>query len=230
MKKWIVTILAVMSALVVQADLLNGGFDTDDGNPNISGSLGASALDTGWHFNNAGNLQLSKTPYMEMGRSEWNTAIYYNAQLWTDVANMTGSGNVSFDVVLDEYTTKSVTGAGVTIEVYGANDALTGANWEFDTDEGAAPSMGSKWSLILSDTVDVSGGLGSYSTVSGTFADYNYLGIRIGIYATGQDGGWGEDIGIDNISVSTVAVPEPATVGMLGLGALVSIFVRRIRR
>ena len=50
---------------------------------------------------------------------------------------------------------------------------------------------------------------------------YNYIGIKI----KGDVGG----VAGNTLSLNNVVVPEPATVGMLGLGALIALLVRRIR-
>ena len=80
--------------------------------------------------------------------------------------------------------------------------------------------------LVNSDTV----GANDFSSTALTWtidqADmntYEYFAVRIGVDK------WVADGGAVFTSASFDAVPEPATVGMLGLGALLTLLVRRIR-
>lgn len=223
MKKWTIVIIAIVAVFAAQADLVNGGFDT--GIVENRATITLSHVDLGWY--NSTGVITDNLGYLELGRSQFNTTDYWHGQIFTDNNSTLGSQTVAFDVVLDEYSTKSVTGAQVLIEIWGSDTATTVT--PFDLQEGSAPAMDAAFTQIGSRLVyDVSGGLGSYSqTLDFGSTGYDYIAIRIGVYATGLDGGWGEDIGIDNVSIT--AVPEPATVGMLGLGALVSLLVRRIR-
>jgi hypothetical protein len=35
--------------------------------------------------------------------------------------------------------------------------------------------------------------------------------------------------GMDNLKLSGTAIPEPATIGMLGLGAIITLLIRRMK-
>lgn len=219
MKKLVLGMVIAAAAFAVQADLVNGTFT--NGIVENRATVTLSHVDLGW-YNSTGVIS-DNLGYLELGRGQFNNQNYWHGQIWTDNNATTGSQDVNFDVVLDQYSS-GVSGAQVLIEIYGSDTATTVT--PFDLQEGSAPGMDTAFTQIGSRLVyDVSGGTGSYSASLNFGSGYDYLAMRIGIYATGQDGGWGEDIGIDNVSI----VPEPATVGMLGLGALVALMTRRVR-
>lgn len=230
--KMIILIATLAMAMVVSADLIpNGDFSVVDGNFNPIQTVTNQVLDAGWVFNGSSNLHRDETPYLTMGRSEFNNDYRFNMQMWTDSVGYTGNQTVQFDVVGDTYSS-GVTGPTVMIQILGANTLDGSSASIIDVDTSGVDSTGSNWTLLLSDSVDVSGGVANdLSTITADFGSgYTYLTIRVGIYASGLDGGFGEDISIDNLEIVSAAVPEPATVGMLGLGALVSVLVRRIRK
>lgn len=69
---------------------------------------------------------------------------------------------------------------------------------------------------------------GSYDVAVGTGGTWGGLQIRqpLGVGAYTSAGG----IFLDNIQVDVTAIPEPATIGMLGLGGLMTLMIRRMKR
>ena len=56
---------------------------------------------------------------------------------------------------------------------------------------------------------------------------YQHLIVRFNGFWRGNMAS--EALAIDNVSMDVNVIPEPATVGMLGLGALVALLIRRVR-
>ncbi len=135
-------------------------------------------------------------------------------------ATFTGTQHLEFD-----YDLSLGTGTGaLTIEFWtfdgaGAYDLLK-VQYSNNT---ADPASAANYAVAkTTDSISATG--------SGTFvsADFDMTGIEafaIRIYNDGLNTGLGASVSIDDVSI----VPEPATVGMLGLGALVALLVRRIR-
>lgn len=86
----------------------------------------------------------------------------------------------------------------------GGRFSISGVDFDFDDIFGSALGNGSLFYITLIDTA----GLGDVS-----------------IFSNNPDDGYG----LDNVTVGTVAVPEPGTVALFGLG-LVGIFLARSRK
>ncbi len=136
------------------------------------------------------------------------------------------------------YAEMRVTGDG-TVRVYsnGVNVAISSA----------ALNSSNTFTMIVNDT-DAAVSYSGYSdnSVAANTVDYYLNGTRLfndaalAVISAGTTNGLGRigfvngstriglDYLIDNISVEVI--PEPATIGMLGLGALITILVRRMRR
>ena len=197
MKKVIVwiTFLTIAGAASA-AGLVNGGFDIDS--VPMDASLTEEDLGAGWR--DGAVTSFIVTPFLEMGRGDWNRDRYWVGQIWTDSRATTGLQDIKFDVVVDDYSSV-VTGPQMVFEVYGANVMTIGRPQVFDLDG----ACGSNWSLIGSRLVyDVSSGVANNLSQSVDFGSgYQYLGLRITAFSTGLDGEFGEDIGIDNLSIGS---------------------------
>ena len=138
------------------------------------------------------------------------------------LASAISSGDTTFNVSYD--IADAGENARLYATVWGSDD------WDWNESiqlSGIATAPRNAGSAVLG-TID----LGSIGTASGTatttldlsgLAGYQYIQVGVSISkvdGTGSDHGY-----ITNVEI----VPEPATVGMLGLGALVALLVRRIR-
>jgi len=74
--------------------------------------------------------------------------------------------------------------------------------------------------------VDSNTVLGTYTLISGTVDFANIANTNL---ASAFDLGGGKSAYFQQGSLDLVVVPEPATIGMLGLGALITIMIRRMR-
>lgn len=71
----------------------------------------------------------------------------------------------------------------------------------------------------------------NYKTIGSavTLTDFSNL-TAAGLYLTATSTGSSIAISVNNFGVSGTVIPEPATVGLLGLGTLVSLLLRRVRK
>jgi hypothetical protein len=199
--------------------VVNGGFDgmsgtwTDNaGDPmaNITGGWVAAA-DTMSSFNN--NAILADYAIgSNLSQNKWI------GQVWQEDKATTGTNAVSFDIVQQyAYTGDGSLACSLCINIWG-NDSATGSIYLAPSTGGTASA---EWTPIATLTFDVFG-VAAGTTLSqdvdfGT--GYNYLAIAIGGQA--DIAGWKHmSVGIDNVVAGADIVPEPASLLLLGLGAL----------
>ncbi len=216
MKKLTVLIIMVAIAGIAVADIL---FDSD-----FSGA-GFAAVNT-----EAINLELF------CDTVGWTT---YSTADWSyDAANnkVDRIGTVSFaraigqafrtadirpwsstDTLSVVWTAESVSQDNLTLQVFGTSDTTFGGRPRLQ--DMALPANAVELGSFTMTEITASGG-----TMTATISDwssYTYLVVRVG----------SENWNGANVSIQSVgAVPEPATAGMLGLGSLIALVFRRIRR
>ncbi len=111
--------------------------------------------------------------------------------------------------------------ATLRVEIFGSSDTSFGGGLRLNYGGGLnnAVSLGSV-DQVLSAATGV--GTGTLDASIADWSSYTYLVVRISV------GGAPGPVGTLDIN-SVDIVPEPATVGMLGLGAFVALIVRRVR-
>ncbi len=139
-----------------------------------------------------------------------------------NVQGFTGSSQLEFD-----YSWIDVLGSPdlldqdfVQIQVYGWTQASLGSTEKMLTYNTLQPAN----SAVLLD-VNLDEGTGVFTSAAFDMTGMNFYAIRF--TSNGFDASQ-DTLTIDNVSINVV--PEPATVGMLGLGALVALLIRRVRR
>jgi hypothetical protein len=202
----------------VSANIVDGGFDAAvyKGSDFIDADID---LDNGWV--QARNNWTIVAGAMEKTKGSAGKGL---GQAFT--FSGTGTRTLKFDFV------NAIAGTSANSQVYligmtGSGNYVTGnGNDEVKIGDllglSKQPGTGGNYtpSYLISTVVTATGGDGTFFlsfTASDTYASY-YFAVASG------DNGVGS-FTIDNVSI----VPEPATVGMLGLGALVALLVRRIR-
>lgn len=225
MKKMILIAMLAIAG-VASADLVDGDFQDNLMNPVIQSSMNyVDHNNAGW-VGSSMDLYTNGANYgIEMDGQFFGAADhYYVGQIWTESSVLSSTASLTFDILSQNYT-DSVTNPVVTVEFF-----------SFDGSAGTWRKVGLQnnnlfnggWTQIGSTlNVDISGGVGSYQTANIDLSGNTDLiyGIRIGLSST-SDGTFEDTFVMDNVSI----VPEPATVGMLGLGALISLLIRRIRK
>lgn len=224
MKKSMAIILSLMTAVVVQAgiimdaDNLNGDFEDGWG-------TGARAFDaatgvanwwnagTGNQSATAANTTLSAPP-----------ASGYNGVLADS-----GRGGAVLHSVNTGYTIQA--GDIFTIDFdwrdafgWEANDQVRVSLVAYSGDTLAGSVV---WEEFVNDKVTTAA---TWESVTGNISDLTgAVGRTLFIQTYGLNGGagTGDFARIDNIAVSVI--PEPATMGMLGLGAFFTLLVRRVK-
>jgi len=228
MKKWMILIAALAIAGLAQADIVDGDFSAlPPGNVQATTSISVPAdLANGWH-SVGGAAQITASETVDMSQTSSATDPNRLAQIFTG-ADISGTLTLQF-----QYDFTFISG----IEDFSDN-TLQVELWGTDEDtrsfasriELGTTAVGTAWTELLNVTYDIDAETSGFVTVSvGTFdADaYDFYGIRF--IADGiTDGGAQptvETIELDNVAL----IPEPATAGMLGIGALISLIVRRVR-
>ncbi len=247
MKKLITLIAMFVIAGVASAALVDGDFSaqtilalTDGDNPvgNGNAEYAYSEFDENLNWLQADHsywdLQASggqSGGYASFDGNEFGRML---TQTWQDSASSTGTGwELSFYVNVDIAQANSQ----LDVDVVGLDDLWSTRSWNarmsmrnygvtsasFPLNSNDSRDLGY---ILGSTTVDVTGAMGwTKYTISGIDlgAGYEYISL---VFSANSDETAGAVIGLDTVAF---AVPEPATVGMLGLGALVALMVRRIR-
>ncbi len=220
MKKLITLIAMFAIAGIVSADVVNGDFSSatfsDD---NV---LNHVNIDAGWFG--------SET-------AAWGIS---GGKMVRDVG-VVGNGARSFGQMLND---TSLTAGDYTLELdldYTANTSFVRIDlysWDNNGDGGSIPITIDLNLSSLNHDIGTAGNYTAYHMASTTITDsftgkvsvdftltHDITDARdlFGIRILTDDGPIA--VSVDNVSI----VPEPATVGMLGLGALVALLVRRIR-
>jgi hypothetical protein len=235
-----------LSGTVLAEGLVDGGFEavgtlrdtpvnTDtNGVTTQAGSLynqtttpgAVTTLDQGWYSGNTTEITQQGTTdkYAQFSMySGWDKPDRWAiGQMFTD-SSLSGEKTISFDVVLDDYVDANT--QTLKIKIFTVPDpTVNNAKVKLvDTDI-------SSFALLGMQEVDISAGNGSYETAAIDFTAGSSL-YAITIEAYSKDGtdalvAASGSMGLDNIQI----VPEPATIGMLGLGGLITLLARRFQR
>ncbi len=233
MKKWIITLIALMAAVAVQADIL-ASWDNDDLDGTESNKV-ADVTHTAVSSAEASRgfgLNASGSGYSDtLGAIDdpgWNGYA-------TSVADAITDGNV-FNINLAFSQSVTLTNMSIQLSAQNASDtaeahftlrsSLTGTT-DLDTYV-INPTNNSYTGINFSTDLSGYAQLDGINSVDFYLYVYNPDGNFSGYGQVGMGNAYQTDAENDLVFSGTV-VPEPATVGMLGLGALVSLLVRRIR-
>ena len=127
---------------------------------------------------------------------------------------LTGNQQISFDIENSAYLSGS--DQTMVFEVFTVPGTADFAKLRLDSDV-------SSFALIGSQAVNISGGIGSYTTGNIDFtATSDLYAIRIQVYDS-ISGTASGNLGLDNVSV----IPEPATFGLLAAFSGALFFIRR---
>ena len=216
MKKLPLLLVVMCLTATAAADLLDGDFASINPAgklPSSGNLLDPTEADNGWEI--SAFIDQDALEYVKVGRSHFNTGQdYFFGQIWND--SLSAGMHVEFDVVFDSYSS-GVTDPKVWIQIFGYTEAPGAKSVQL-----GSAAYTSHFTLLLDELVDVSGGVGSYSSGSDDLSGYSLYAIRVGL--NGSGGGYGEDIGLDNFTI----VPEPATMSLLAFGGL-GVLLRRKR-
>ena len=150
------------------------------------------------------NNEIDRIGTVSSGRAFGQAFRVADIRAWsaTDKLSVAWTGTVSSDQVV--------------IQVMGTSDTTWGGRPRLQ--DTALPTAAVDLGSFTMADITTTGGI--MAAAISDWSAYTYIVVRVG--SENWDGG--------NISVQSVdIVPEPATVGMLGLGALVALLIRRIR-
>jgi hypothetical protein len=233
MKKLVMSVLFILLALGVQADMIvNGGFSSTTINASPAENLDPDAVtplavNNGWYQSGIQFAVVGGAGVRNRAISENDSSLYGMGQI---VSAQPGLGNgdtltLSFNqTVVDADADCSFgvyvfgyTGSGAWLVASGDFLPLRGAQ-TYGADELSAPGNYNRYSLL--STVFANGAANFSADISLT-RDYDYYGVVFQGKAVDATDSWT----IDNVAM----IPEPATIAMLGLGALTMLLARRIR-
>lgn len=198
------SLTGVASAMPV---ITNGDFQTPQVPVDGYGQyLGGSAGITGWTVTGADVLVLNTT-YSEPG-------LVFNAQTGTQSLDLTGAGNTgSADGVFQSVTTEAGKKYAVSFFVGRADDGGASGNYNTAAVVGFSTDGGSSRDLFENSLVTANGvnwkAVTAYFVATGTSTDIGFFNSTVGNNFAGLSG------------VSIQAVPEPASVALFGIGAVV---------
>lgn len=237
-------IFAVFSVLALAAAVQSAVIWSDDFE---SAAVGSAPADSAW--NNTGGLtvrdEVTDTPFGTSSQyleSIGNAGGWYYAELTKTVAGVSSivfdfktmsnfdSEWIRFEFLGDAgetMTRQDFNGGGAELSAYLSVDTVHQVSFVLNTtDSELTDYEGTQDLAANSIAVWIDGGHSYDETLNA--GDWNQL-ETFGIWL---NGGGDTDSGAmyDNITIyDTTVVPEPATVGMLGLGALITLVVRRMR-
>jgi len=169
---------------------------------------GVSVLDLGWYSGGSGRhtQQGTTDKYCEFASwARWNAADrFWVGQIFTD-ANLSDAQTVLFDVV-DANFAAADDSQRMIVEVYAWTTEAV--NTRISLVDPVAVNV----TLLGSEQVDISAGVGTYSTTNIDFTSTATIyGIRLTTYSTNGSAAVTGALGIDNVSISTntVTPPEP---------------------
>lgn len=200
----VVTAATVAGAapIILPAAIPNGDFQTGT----LTGwTIGVSGTVT--VVANAGPSGAGDYAVHTQNVADWNTAFYLNG-LWDEVASIEGATNTTYNITFDVKAGNPAANSTLNLRV-------EKGHWNGYDDFIVAQSP------LLSD--------GQWHTVTVPYTTGSDLPLnRFGIKVMGWTGAATHDFYFDNFAVSA-AVPEPATIGLLGVATL-GLLQRRQRR
>ena len=243
--------LPTMTQVDANTRFYSNGFATPyvvNGAAVTGGNYVGPTLYASWRQSNVGGItvdptrRIASTDYLEntAGASTVaNASGTFNFMYMVKKANFANglnTGNVGFDATSDfsiavttwsgiSKSLRAVVQNGSTWYISQSENTASGSN-EAKTLANAASMRWSIWNPTTS--ADFSGDSLNFST---TVAGSTFTDIQaVGVWGRIVDGATNPNLSITTIQIGAVAVPEPATVGMLGLGAIVTLMIRRMRR
>lgn len=214
MKKYFILPLALLLATSLWADVVNGSVDVEVIYDATSINV-ADDLDIGWSAYSASEYDLS---YGDI----WSTGLvtqdgYWFGQIYTDNYLTYGNGSLTFDVTVIGARDNSM----FEYAIYGT-DSADSSTTTFSLNTDASPvGAGTAWTLLDSGSIATAQQTGYEEGLNFGSTAYKYLAVRFRF--SGDQGG---DAAVKNISV----VPEPATIGLLCIGCVLTLTTSRIRR
>lgn len=220
-KQIIYVLLPALTALASFAEINDSSFDSgvlyDATSINITDDV-----DEGWHAYSA--EEYDATQYDLWSDELMDKSGYWFGQIFT-------TDDLTYD---NQVLRFNVTYMGIDIQsplleyaIYGTDSTdAEGTELSLHDDDNVIAS-GSDWNLLDSGLATAT--LGTHDTaISLGETDYEYIAIRFRLTGSSADGR-GTDYAtvIDDISL---AVPEPVTAGLLGIGGILMLLTHRIRR
>lgn len=243
--------LCAQANIVVNPDLSSGLAGTWSGNGNFGGvfaSGGTGIASPGNHIYDGGWISwLNGTAHWEVtgGQLSRTATGQYN---YGGIGQMISNpGNGTFDngdtVTFGfDYMYNGTTGGGLAGSVYGITAPNgTNATWNLSAGEAisnlgqtASPTItadyttGTDYQFYLLDTFsDTSASATRASYASANITLTRQYDLFVVVFQAKPNGAGAGTVTVDNVNFSSI--PEPATIGMLGLGTLVALMLRRTR-
>lgn len=244
----LLSLSASASSLLLNGDFSDGGIDGGDN------SLTVSQIDTGWVAKNGWTISSESA----VNKDGWSTGEYGGLSQVISTATKSIIGD-QLELTLD-YTPPATVTTDVSYQLSyqligwnvadGATAASTtllfvGQNYA-STTIGSTDSWGT-WDDLLTTTVEdkTSKTTASSGTVTATTAgesmsftilsvdgldlsSYDYIGVRLATISQGGEVLTDAGAVVDNVSL--MAIPEPATMGLLGLCMISALVISRIFR
>lgn len=216
MKKILVVLFAVATlAMIASANLVDTGISTTPGGDDNLNHLNSGL---GWYTGETATWDLSGGNYVR------NTTGGINLSGFGQVADTTGLTSGDTTLEIDYLWIDADDDDSFTVSFYGythiGGSTAWGGSDAWHLNVGGAPEGSARYdvdALVTYDT-SVAEGSGTLQYNVGDLTGYDYIAVRVAA-------SWGAG---DTASVSRIeGVPEPATIGVLGLGGLLAMLLRR---
>ena len=221
MKKYFILALGLLLAPAIWADVENGDFSSNT-LAEASTINVADDVDDGWSAYAASEYDLSEG---DIYRDDNNvtTAGSWFGQIFTDNHSTYGEGTLEFDITW----INDLSGAMFNYAIYGTDSTdSTATSFALNTD-GNPLGSGSAWNLLDSGSISISEIMTDHQEdLNLGSTSYDYIAVRFSFDAPRASSRQPGSIAADNISV----IPEPATIGLLCIGCVLTLTTSRIRR